>query len=102
VAEKLVDWFLSLLRDMRDDANDPFRQQLIARLEAAAQWLMHSEQALQQEASMKEKLLELRVLLQFLNDSWDSLKQWMLADLRHEGRRSALISARPWPGLARR
>jgi len=84
VAEKLVDWFLSLLRDMRDDVNDPFRQQLIARLEAAAQWLMHSEQALQREASMKEKLLGYEVLLQFLNDSWDSLKQWMLADLRHE------------------
>lgn len=85
VAEKLVDWFLSLLRDMRDDANDPFRQQLIERLEAAAQWLMHSEQALQREASMKEKLLGYEVLLQFLNDSWDSLKQWLLADLRHEG-----------------
>ena len=84
VAEKLVDWFLSLLRDMRDDANDPFRQQLIARLEVAAQWLMHSEQALQREASMKEKLLGYEVLLQFINDSWDSLKQWMLADLRHE------------------
>jgi len=85
VAEKLVDWFLSLLRDMRDDANDPFRQQLIERLEAAAQWLMHSEQALQREASMKEKLLGYDVLLQFINDSWDSLKQWLLADLRQEG-----------------
>ena len=84
VAEKLVDWFLSLLRDMRDDANDPFRQQLIARLEATAQWLTHSEQALQREASMKEKLLGYEVLLQFINDSWDSLKQWMLVDLRHE------------------
>jgi len=84
VAEKLVDWFLSLLRDMRDDVHDPFRQQLIARLEAAAQWLMHSEQALQREASMKEKLLGYEVLLQFINDSWDSLKQWLLADLRHE------------------
>jgi uncharacterized membrane-anchored protein YjiN (DUF445 family) len=84
VAERLVDWFLSLLRDIRDDANDPFRQQLIERLEAVAQWLMHSEQALQREASMKEKLLDYEVLLQFINDSWDSLKQWLLADLRHE------------------
>ena len=33
---------------------------------------------------MKEKLLGYKVLLQFINDSWDSLKQWMLADLRHE------------------
>jgi uncharacterized membrane-anchored protein YjiN (DUF445 family) len=85
VAEKLVDWFLSLLRDMRDDANDPIRLQLIERLEAAAQWLMHSEQALQREASMKEKLLGYEVLLQFINDSWDSLKQWLLEDLKHEG-----------------
>jgi len=40
---------------------------------------------LQREASMKEKLLGYEVLLQFLNDSWDSLKQWLLADLRQEG-----------------
>lgn len=84
VAGKLVDWVLSLLRDMRDDANDPFRQQLVERLEAAAQWLIHSEQALQREASIKEKLLNYDALHEFINDSWHRLKQWLLADLRQE------------------
>ena len=84
VAGKLVDWCLSLLRDMRDDAADPFRQRLIERLEAAAQWLMHSEQALHREASIKEKLLSYEALLQYINDSWHGLKQWLLSDLKHE------------------
>src|SRR5262249_37010149 len=84
VAGKLVDWVLSLLGDMRDDTNDPFRQQLIERLEAAAQWLMHSDQAVQREADLKDKLFSYEVLLQLINDSWDSVKQWLLADLRHE------------------
>ena len=84
VAGKLVDWFLSLLRDMRDGANDPFRQQVIERLEAAAQWLMFSEQALKREAELKEQLLTYETLLQFINDSWHGLKQWLLADLRQE------------------
>jgi uncharacterized membrane-anchored protein YjiN (DUF445 family) len=84
VAGKFVDWFVSVLRDMRDDSNDPLRQRLIERVEAAAQWLMHSEQALQREASIKEKLLSYDALLQFINDSWHSLKQWLLTDLRHE------------------
>jgi uncharacterized membrane-anchored protein YjiN (DUF445 family) len=84
VAGKFVDWFLSVLRDMREDRNDPLRQRLIERVEAAAQWLMHSEQALQREASIKERLLSYEALLQFLDESWHSLKQWLLADLRHE------------------
>ena len=84
VAEKLVDWILSLLRDMRDDADDPFRQQLVERLETAAQWMMHSDQALQREASIKEKLLSYEALHGFLNDSWRRLKQWLLADLGQE------------------
>jgi uncharacterized membrane-anchored protein YjiN (DUF445 family) len=84
VAGKLVDWLLSLLRDMRDDTNDPFRQQLIGRLEAAAQWLMQSDQAMQHEADLKDKLLGYEVLLQLINDSWASMKQWLLTDLRHE------------------
>jgi uncharacterized membrane-anchored protein YjiN (DUF445 family) len=84
VAGKLVDWFLTLLRDMRDDADDPFRQQLIGRLGAAAQWLMHSDHALRREAALKEKLLSYEVLLQFINDSWSNVKQWLLADLAHD------------------
>jgi uncharacterized membrane-anchored protein YjiN (DUF445 family) len=84
VAGKFVDWSLSVLRDMREDRNDPLRQRLIERVEAAAQWLMHSEQALQREASIKEKLLSYEALLQFLDESWHGLKQWLLMDLRHE------------------
>ncbi|HET8721987.1 MAG TPA: DUF445 domain-containing protein [Nitrospira sp.] len=81
VAEKVVDWLLSLLQGMRDDADDPFRQQLIERLEAGAQWLMHLQRAIQREAAIKEKLLRYEPLLQFMNDSWAGLKQWLLADL---------------------
>ena len=84
VAGKIVDWSLSLLREVRDNSNDPFRQQLIERLEVAAQWLIHSEQALQQEMSLKEKLLRYEALLQFINDSWHRLKQWILTDLRQQ------------------
>jgi uncharacterized membrane-anchored protein YjiN (DUF445 family) len=69
---------------MRDDADDPFRQQLIGRLGAAAHWLMHSDHALRREAALKEKLLSYEVLLQFINDSWSNVKQWLLADLAHD------------------
>jgi uncharacterized membrane-anchored protein YjiN (DUF445 family) len=85
VADKILDWLLSLLRDMRDDADDPLRQQMIERLEATAQWLLHSNEAAQHEAVLKEKLLGYEALLQFINDSWDSLKQWLLGDLRRDG-----------------
>ena len=81
VAEKIVDWLLALLQGMRDDADDPFRQQLIERLEAGAQWLMHSQQAIQREAAIKEKVLRYELLLQFMNDLWGGLKQWLLTDL---------------------
>ncbi len=84
VAGKFVDWFVSVLQDMRDHPDDPMRQQFIERLEAAAQWLMHSEQALEREASIKEKLLAYDALLQFLDESWHSLKHWLVADLRRE------------------
>jgi uncharacterized membrane-anchored protein YjiN (DUF445 family) len=84
VAGKFVDWFQSVLREMRDDLHDPARQQLIERLEAAAQWLMHSKQAVQREASIKDKLLGYDALLQFLDESWHSVKRWLLADLRRE------------------
>ena len=84
VAGKLVDWFVSLLRDMRENAHDPLRQQLVERLEMAAQWLMSSEQAFQREMEIKEQLLSYETLLQFINDSWHSLKHWLLTDLRQE------------------
>ncbi len=84
VAGKLVDWFLSLLRDMREDSNDPFRQRLIERLEAAAEWLTHSAEALQQEEAIKADLFNYDALRQFIDESWHSLKQWLLTDLRQE------------------
>lgn len=84
VAGKFVDWFQSVLREMRNDPHDPARQQLIERLESAAQWLMHSEQAMQREASIKDQLLGYDALLQFLDESWHSLKHWLLTDLRRE------------------
>lgn len=84
VAGKFVDWFGSLLQKMRDDRDDVVRQRLIERLEAAAQWLMHSEEASRREASVKDKLLGYEALLQFLDESWHSLKRWLLTDLRRE------------------
>jgi uncharacterized membrane-anchored protein YjiN (DUF445 family) len=84
VAGKFVDWFQSVLREMREDPHDSARRQLIERLEAAAQWLMQSEQAFSREASIKDKLLGYDALLQFLDESWHSVKDWLLADLRRE------------------
>jgi uncharacterized membrane-anchored protein YjiN (DUF445 family) len=81
LAGKIVDWFGSVLRDMRDEHDDAIRRRLIGRLETAAHWLMHSEQALHREASIKDKLLTYDALLQFIDESWHSLKQWLLTDL---------------------
>ena len=85
VAGKILDWFVSVLREMRNNLHDPLRQQVLERLDLAAQWLMHSEQALQREATLKEELLSYQALLQFLDESWHGLKRWMLADLAQEG-----------------
>jgi uncharacterized membrane-anchored protein YjiN (DUF445 family) len=84
VAAKLVDWFLSLLRDMRDDSADPFRQGLIDRLEGAAEWLMHSEEAIRREDAIKADLSNYDALQRFLDESWHSLKEWLLTDLRQD------------------
>lgn len=84
VAGKFVDWFVSVLREMQDHPDDPLRQRLLERVGAAAHWLMYSEQVLHREASIKEKLLAYDALLQFLDDSWHSLKQWLLTDLRQD------------------
>lgn len=99
VAGRVIDWILSLLAQMRDDATDPLRQQLIERLETAAQWFIHSEQALQQEASIKEKLLSYDALLRFINDSWHSVKQWLLDDLRQEESEIHTYLDTAWAGL---
>jgi uncharacterized membrane-anchored protein YjiN (DUF445 family) len=84
VAGKFVDWFSSVLREMRDHPDDPLRRRLLERVETAAEWLIHSARALQRETSIKEKLLTYDALLQFIDDSWHGLKHWLLADLRQE------------------
>ena len=84
VAGKFVDWFVSILRDMRDNVDDPLRQEFVERIAAVAQWLIHSEQALQREAAFKEELLNYQALLQFLDESWHVLKRWLLTDVRNE------------------
>ena len=45
---------------------------------------MHADDAWRQEAALKEKLLAYDTLLQFLDDSWHQLKQWMLDDLSRD------------------
>lgn len=85
VAGKIVDWFVSVLQEIRDHPDDPLRHQLLERIEAAAQWLMHSDLALQREASLKEKLLAYHALLDFLDESWRDVKRWVLADLSSDG-----------------
>jgi uncharacterized membrane-anchored protein YjiN (DUF445 family) len=84
VAGKVVDWLSSVLHQMRDNPNDPLRQRLLERLEAAAQWLIHSERALEREAFLKAKVLTYDALAQFIDDSWHGLKRWLLTDLQHE------------------
>ena len=84
VAGRFVDWFVSVLRDMREHVDDPLRLEFVERLAAVAQWLMHSEQALQREAAIKEELLNYQALLQFLDESWHVLKQWLSTDLSNE------------------
>ena len=84
LAGKFVDWFVTVLQDMQDHADDPLRQEFVERLAALGQWLMHSEQALQRESAIKEELLSYQPLLQFLDESWHVLKQWLSTDLRNE------------------
>lgn len=84
VAGKVLDGLLAALRTMRDDPDDAVRAQAIQRLEQLALWLMQADSALKKEAALKEKLLSYETLLQFVDDSWHDLKQWMLDDLHKE------------------
>ena len=81
VSQKVLDSFYDTLSTMRDDPHDPLRLKAIARLHDLSQWLIQSEDALTREASLKDKLLAYDTLLQFFDDSWHQLKQWMLDDL---------------------
>lgn len=84
VSQKVLDSFYDTLSTMRDDPQDPLRLKAIARLHDLSQWLIQSEDALTREASLKDKLLAYDTLLQFFDDSWHQLKQWMLDDLAKE------------------
>lgn len=84
VANRFIDWFASMLQDMRTHPEDPMRRQLIARLDHAAQWLVNSDQAVRREAAIKESLLTHDALLEFIDRSWQELKQWLLTDLSRE------------------
>lgn len=84
VAGKVLDGLLAALRTMRDDPDDALRAQAIQRLEQLALWLMQADSALKRETALKEKLLSYETLLQFVDDSWHDLKQWMLDDLHKD------------------
>jgi uncharacterized membrane-anchored protein YjiN (DUF445 family) len=81
VSHKVLDSVYDTLYAMRDDPHDPLRRKAIDRLHDLSQWLMHADDALTREASLKDKLLAYDTLLQFLDDSWHQLKQWMVEDL---------------------
>lgn len=84
VSRKVLDSVCDTLRAMRDDPHDPMRRKAIERLHELSEWLMHADDAWRQEAALKEKLLAYDTLLQFLDDSWHQLKQWMLDDLSRD------------------
>ena len=84
VSQKVLDSFCDTLCGMRDDPQDPMRHNLIERLQDLAQWLAQSEAALKRETVLKDRLLAYETLLDFFDDSWHQLKQWMLDDLVQE------------------
>lgn len=84
VSHKVLDSVYDTLRTMRDAPYDPMRRKAIDRLHVLSEWLMQSDDALRREAALKEQLLAYETLLQFLDESWHQLKQWMLDDLSRE------------------
>lgn len=84
VSHKVLDSVYDTLCTMRDDPHDPMRRKAIERLHELSEWLLHSDDALKREASLKDKLLAYDTLLQFFDDSWHKLKQWMLEDLNKD------------------
>lgn len=84
LAGKVLDRLLAALRTMRDDPDDAMRTQAIERLEQVALWLIYDEGALKKEAELKDKLLGYHTLLEFIDESWHSLKQWILDDVQQD------------------
>lgn len=84
VSQKVLDSVYATLCAMRDDPYDAMRRKAIDQLHDLSQWLMHSDDALKREVSLKDKLLAYGTLLEFFDDSWHQLKQWMVDDLTKE------------------
>ena len=84
LASKVLDRLLDVLRTMRDNPDDAMRTEAIERLEHLASWLIHDEEALKKEAELKDKLLSYQTLLEFVDESWHSLKQWMVTDVQKD------------------
>lgn len=82
VADKVLDALSAALRTMRDDPADGMRRALIERLELWAEWLTRAPGASTHEAALKEKLLTNDTLLEFFDECWHGLKQWLSDDLR--------------------
>ncbi|SLM49496.1 conserved membrane protein of unknown function [Nitrospira japonica] len=76
VARRMIGWFRSVLRDVQDHPDDSMRQ-------SAEQWFTSSDGASRQVTAIKELLMS-PVMLQIIDGSWHSLKEWLLADLKQE------------------
>jgi len=76
VAGRMLGWFRSVLRDVQDHPDNSVRQ-------SAERWFTSSDGASQQVTAIKE-LLTSPILLQVIDDSWHSLKQWLLMDLKQD------------------
>lgn len=84
IAGKILDAVGAALYTMRDDPQDPMREQLIERLHQLARWLEQTEEARLRETVLKETLLSYETLLTFFDESWHGVKQWMLDDMSTE------------------
>jgi len=76
VARRMIGWFRSVLRDVQDHPDDSMKQ-------SAEQWFTSSDVASQQVTAIKELLMS-PVMLQIIDGSWHSLKEWLLMDLKQE------------------
>jgi len=76
VARRMIGWFRSVLRDVHDHPDDSMRQ-------SAERWFISSDGASRQVMAIKELLMS-PVMLQIIESSWHSLKQWLLMDLKQD------------------
>ena len=76
VARRMIGWVRSLLRDVQEDPDDSMRQ-------SAEDWFLSSDGASKHVMAFKE-LLTSPVMLQIIDGSWHTLKQWLLMDLKQD------------------